>query len=124
MPRVMHFEISAEEPERAAKFYAEAFGWKVQKWESPMDYWMLITGDEGEPGINGGMMKKCDEHPMPGTVNTITVASVDEYVGKVEAAGGKIIVPKMAIPTIGYIAYFQDTEGNMFGLMEPDTSAK
>lgn len=123
MPRVMHFEIGADQPDRAAKFYADAFGWKIQKWEGPMDYWMIITGEESEPGINGGMMKRCDEHPMPGTVNTIVVPSVDEYLEKITAAGGKITVPKMPIPTVGYIAYCADTEGNMFGIMEPDMSA-
>ena len=122
MPRVVHFEINAVEPERAAKFYADAFGWKAKRWEGPMDYWMLMTGEEGEPGINGGMMTKCEESSA-GTVNTIAVTSVDEYVAKITAAGGKITVPKMAIPTVGYVAYFQDPEGNTFGIKEEDESA-
>jgi predicted enzyme related to lactoylglutathione lyase len=122
MPRVVHFEINAVEPDRAARFYADAFGWRARKWEGPMDYWMIITGEEGEPGINGGMMKKCEQSPA-GTVNTIAVPSVDEYVAKITAAGGKITVPKMAIPTVGYVAYFQDPEGNAFGIMEEDESA-
>jgi len=123
MPRVVHFEIGAEDPARAEKFYGDVFGWKMKKWEGPMDYWMVMTGDESEPGINGGMMKKCEEHPMAGTVNTIGVPSVDEYVAKITAAGGRITVPKMAIPTVGYLAYFQDTEGNAFAIMEEDESA-
>lgn len=122
MPRVVHFEIKAAEPERAAKFYADAFGWKSRKWEGPVDYWMLMTGEEGEPGINGGMVKPCEESPA-GTTNTIGVPSVDEYIDKITAAGGKITVPKMAIPTVGWLAYFQDTEGNTFGIMEEDESA-
>lgn len=122
MPRVVHFEINATEPDRAAKFYADAFGWRTKKWEGPMNYWMLMTGEEGEPGINGGMMTKCEEGPQ-GTINTIGVPSVDEYIDKITAAGGKITVPKMAIPTVGYLAYFTDTEGNTFGIMEEDESA-
>lgn len=122
MPRVVHFEINAVEPERAAKFYADAFGWKAKKWEGPMDYWMLMTGEEGEPGINGGMMTKC-EKSSAGTVNTIAVTSVDEYIDRITAAGGKVTVPKTAIPTVGYLAYFQDPEGNTFGIMEEDEAA-
>lgn len=124
MPRVVHFGVNAAEPDRAAKFYADVFGWKFQKWEGGVDYWMIKTGEEGEPGIDGGMMKKCDENPMAGTVNTIAVPSVDEYIEKIAAAGGKVTAPKMAIPTVGWLAYFEDTEGNTFGIMEEDESAK
>ena len=60
----------------------------------------------------------------PSTVNTIDVPSVDEFIKKVEASGGTIIRPKMAVPGVGYMAYFKDPEGNIFGLMENDESAK
>ena len=58
MPRVVHFEINADKPERAAAFYKKAFGWKVKKWDGPMPYWMVTTGEKGELGINGGIMNR------------------------------------------------------------------
>ena len=119
MPRVIHFEITADQPERAVKFYSNVFGWKIQKWEGPMDYWLVYTG-EG-PGIDGGLMKRMN--PSATTINTIGVPSVDEYLAKIEKNGGKAVVPKAAIPGIGWFAYCQDTEGNVFGIMQMDESA-
>lgn len=115
MPRVVHFEIPADNPERAAAFYKKAFGWKIEKWPGPMDYWMVNTGPDGAPGINGGLMKKGN---VSTTTNTIGVESVDNAVVAVTNAGGKQIMPKTPIPTVGYFAYCQDTEGNLFGVMQ------
>ncbi|HYG10225.1 MAG TPA: VOC family protein [Pyrinomonadaceae bacterium] len=125
MPRVIHFELSADDPERAVKFYDEVFGWKTQKWDGPQSYWLLETGDEGQPGINGGLMKRAD-NPLPpfSTINTIDVPSVDDYTQKIEERGGKVVMPKGAVQGIGYIAYCEDTEGNIFGIMQFDPSAK
>jgi predicted enzyme related to lactoylglutathione lyase len=120
MPRVVHFEISADDPERAVAFYTSVFGWSVTKWPGPKDYWLVKTG-EGTPGIDGGIFKRMG--PV-GHVNSIDVPSVDEYVAKVEAAGGKVAMPKMAIPGVGWLAYCQDTEGSIFGLHQPDRNAK
>lgn len=122
MPRVIRFEIPAENPERAAKFYREVFGWEIQKWAGPMDYWLAKTGAEGQPGINGGLMRR--EGPCTGPTNTIDVASVDAAVQTVQTKGGKLVIPKMAIPGIGYLAYCHDTEGNLFGMLQPDAGAK
>jgi predicted enzyme related to lactoylglutathione lyase len=121
MLRVTHFEISVDDPERAIKFYTDAFGWKVKKWEGPMDYWLITTGPKDQPGIDGGLMKR--EHPGASTTNTINVPSVDEFISKITEAGGKIVAPKQSIPGVGYFASCQDTEGNTFGIMEEDTSA-
>jgi hypothetical protein len=121
MSRVVHFEIPADDPERAIKFYEEAFGWTFEKWEGPMDYWLISTGPEDEPGIDGGLAPKQD--PETGVENTIDVASVDEAVAKVEAGGGKVIRPKSAVPGVGWLAYCEDTEGNRFGVMESDPEA-
>jgi predicted enzyme related to lactoylglutathione lyase len=125
MPRVIHFELSADDPERAVKFYDEVFGWKAQKWEGPQSYWLLTTGDEGQPGIDGGLMKRSD-NPLPSSsaTNTIDVPSVDEYAEKIKGSGGKVVMPKSALPGIGYLAYCEDTEGNIFGIMEFDPSVK
>ncbi len=119
---MVHFEISADQPERAAKFYSTVFGWEIQKWPGPQDYWLITTGKEGTVGIDGGLMKRM--HPSATTVNTIDVPSVDEFVTKVTQNGGKVIAPKMAIPGTGYLAYCQDTEGNTFGIMQANKSAK
>jgi predicted enzyme related to lactoylglutathione lyase len=121
MPRIVHFEIAADSPERAARFYSGVFGWKIQKWEGPVNYWLVTTG-EGEPGINGALKERPD--PAVSTVNTIEVPSLDEFLAKIKEYGGKVAMSKKAIPGIGYHAYCQDTEGNIFGVMEEDSSAQ
>lgn len=120
MPRVIHFDISADSPERAVKFYTEVFGWKIQKWEGPMDYWLVYTG-EG-PGIDGGLSRRMK--PSDAIMNTIGVPSVDEYIAKIEKSGGKVIMQKTAIPGVGWFANCQDTEGNDFGIMQEDSKAR
>jgi predicted enzyme related to lactoylglutathione lyase len=122
MPRVVHFEIDAKKPDRAIKFYEKVFSWKIKKWEGPVEYYLITTGKESEPGIDGGLSRRTESEPS--TVNTIDVPSVDEFIKKVEASGGTIIRPKMAVPGVGYMAYFKDPEGNIFGMMESDESAK
>ena len=120
MPRVSHFDIPADDPQRAQEFYKQVFDWKFEKWDGPMEYWMAVTGTE-EPGINGGLSKR-----MPGQMgmtNTIGVPSVDEYSKKITDKGGQLIVPKMPIPKVGWFAQCMDTEGNMFGIIEMDETA-
>ena len=119
MPRVVHFEINVEDVDRAIKFYSEVLGWKFEKWDGPMEYWMITTGSDDEPGINGGLTLK-------GTfdnLHTVMVSSVDEYISKVLANGGELAGPKMAIPGMGYLAYVKDPEGNLFGIMDRDENA-
>lgn len=122
MPRPIHFDLSADNPERAMSFYKEVFGWKFEKWNGPMEYWMVTTGDEKEPGINGGLTRK-GETGMP-NMNTVSVTSVDEFSKRIADKGGKILMPRMPIPGIGWFATCQDTEGNTFGIMQNDPSAK
>jgi predicted enzyme related to lactoylglutathione lyase len=121
MPRVVHFEISADDTQRACDFYTRVFGWGIQKWAGPEDYWLVNTGPTSEPGINGGMFKR---HGPVNYVNTIQVESVDDYVARVMQAGGEMALPKRAIPGVGWLAYCKDTEGNVFGLMQPDPGAR
>jgi predicted enzyme related to lactoylglutathione lyase len=122
MPRVIHFELPADNPERAADFYRTVFGWQIQKWEGPQDYWLVSTGPQDQPGINGGLLHR--PHPGAVTCNTIDVTSVDEAVASITKHGGKNVVPKMAIPGVGHLAYCTDTEGNVFGVMQADRNAK
>ena len=120
MPRVIHFEIPVDDADRAKSFYERAFGWRINRYGGPVDYWLIESGDGNEPGIDGALtLRSSAEH----TVNTISVPSFEEYLAKIEVAGGKAVSPKMTIPGVGYMAYCLDTEGNVFGIMESDESA-
>lgn len=122
MKRVIHFEVQADKPERAVEFYEKVFDWKFEKLEGPGEYWLITTGPEDQPGINGGLMRTSD---LPkGTINAIDVPSVDEFVKTVIENRGKVVTPKTTIPDLGYYAYCEDTEGNVFGIFENDPSAK
>lgn len=122
MNRINHFDISADNTGRAVKFYGTVFGWTAEKWNGPMEYWMVTTGPDSTPGINGGIAPR--QEPTDHMLLTIGVPSVDDFVANVKAAGGKPISPKMAIPGVGWYATCLDTEGNEFGLMQEDPKAK
>ena len=129
MPRVSHFEIHADNPERAIPFYAGLFGWQFQKWDGPMPYWLITTGPDSEPGINGGLMKRmgpppADMQAVNAYVCTTMVPNLDASVEKALATGGSMALPKMPIPGVGWLAYVKDTEGNILGMMQHDPAAK
>ena len=125
MPRPVHFEIHAAEPARAQSFYEHVFGWRFQRWgDNP--YWLVQTG-EG-PGIDGGMVPRQGPQPAPDAPVaafplTMDTADLDATLDAVVAAGGTVVVPRSALPGVGYTAYCKDTEGNIFGLMQSDKSA-
>ena len=121
MPRVVHFEIPADDPDRATKFYEKVFGWKISAWGGPIDYWLVTTGPDDQPGINGAIMRRTGQQA---TCNSIDVSSVDEFSKKIVEAGGKILRAKTAIPNVGYFAYCVDTEENVFGIMQEDATAR
>ncbi|MGE3908223.1 MAG: VOC family protein [Chloroflexota bacterium] len=125
MPRPVHFEFSVTDPERAQTFYSKIFGWTFQEYAADpnMKYWLVTTGPDGEPGINGGILVRQQGMPA-GTINTMGVPSVDAAVESITAAGGTIAMPKMAIPGMGWVAYGVDLDGNMFGVFELDDKAK
>jgi uncharacterized protein len=124
MNRVTHFEIYTDNPEKVQPFYRDVFAWKFQKFEGgPIEYRLVATGDEKEPGINGGLTRP-REGQSSGTINTVAVESLDRTINKIEQRGGKICVPKMAIPKVGWLAYAEDPAGNVFGIIEPDEKAK
>lgn len=116
MPRIVHFEIPADDPERAIEFYRKVFGWKIDKWEGPFDYWLVTTGEEGEPGINGAIMSREMGEMVK---NAIGVDSFHEYAQKIEEFGGKMLMEKQTIPGVGAMAAFEDTEGNISVIIEP-----
>ncbi len=117
MFRVVHFEISANDPEKVVSFYKNVFGWDINKWDGPQPYWMVNTGEEGD-GINGGIFQP--NEMFNGTVNTIEVPDVDEFTDKVKSNGGQVVVEKMPIPGVGYLAYCKDVEGTIFGICQFD----
>jgi predicted enzyme related to lactoylglutathione lyase len=121
MPRVIHFDIPAEDAGRAKAFYEKALGWTITKWDGPMDYWLISTGGDDEPGINGGLATR--GAPDEVVVITVGVDDVDAYVERVVGAGGSVVMPRRAIPGVGWLAYVKDTEGNVFGLMTGDANA-
>ena len=126
MPRVIHFEVHAENPDRAIKFYREVLGWEFNKWDGPIPYWLIKTGPDGQPGINGGLVQRrgaIDGQAVTAYVCTVDTPSVDEYVERAKTQGGSVALPKMPIPGVGWLAYCKDTEGNIFGLMQADPKA-
>ena len=114
-----HFEIPADDVERAKTFYGELFGWQMALVEGYDDYWMFQTGDERD--LSGGMMKR--QAPGQGPVYYVQVESVDDSAAKVEELGGKVIMPKSPVPGMGWFVHFADPEGNIFALWEDDASA-
>jgi predicted enzyme related to lactoylglutathione lyase len=119
MPRVNYFEMQAREPERAVEFYTKVFDWKIKKWDGPADYWLISTG-EGQ-GIDGGMAKG---ETGTGTILSIDVDSIDVYTKKITEAGGKALKSKHALPGSGWLAHFEDTEGNTFYIFQTDSGAE
>ncbi|MGC4054494.1 MAG: VOC family protein [Paludibaculum sp.] len=121
MARPVHFEIPADNTERAIAFYEKLFGWKFSLWPGPMQYWLITTGPAEERGIDGGMMQRM--HPGQGVVNTVDVKDLDASIATAVAGGGELTVPRMAIPGVGWLAYCKDPEGNLFGMMQADEKA-
>ncbi|GAA5170418.1 MULTISPECIES: VOC family protein [Amycolatopsis] len=126
MPRPVHFEIHASDPERAITFYKTVFDWSFERWGSNR-YWLISTGDG--PGIDGGLVPRqgpapVDDAPLNAYPNTMEVPELDLALRRVRQAGGGVVVPKTALPGIGWLAYCKDTEGNLFGLLENDPSAE
>jgi len=120
--KVVHFEIPAENVDRAKEFYKKAFGWKMDAVQG-MDYTMVQTsatdaqGTPKEPGsINGGMMIR--KAPIKNPVITIDVEDMEKALEEIKHLGGKIVVGKMPVGDMGFSAYFKDTEGNVVGLWQ------
>ena len=127
MSRVIHFEVHAENPERAVKFYSALFGWEFTKFPGPEEYWLIKTGPDDQRGIDGGLIRRrgvIDGQAVIAYVCTIDVSSVDKYAEKISENGGSIVVPKMPIPHVGWLTYAKDTEGNIFGIMQSDAQAR
>ena len=120
-----YFEIQADDPKRASHFYGDLFGWKFTKAEGlPVEYWRIETD-----GIRGGLLKRPAKSPPSeyGTnafVCSIEVTNFDKTAEKVAALGGKVAMPKFAVPGVCWQGYFLDTDNNVFGIFQPDKEAK
>jgi hypothetical protein len=123
MNRVIHFEIQADNIDRAKKFYEKVLGWKIEKYENKeksdmMDYWLIMTGEERTPGIDGGMYLRPADDKIYTYDCTIDVDDIDKAVEAVKANGGTITREKSELPGVGWFASAKDTEGNRFALMQ------
>ena len=126
MPKVVHFEIPAEDLDRAKNFYGSIFGWELQTMPMPGggEYTSVMTTPVDEQtqlptepgGINGGMMQRDERTSSP--VLTIDVEDIDGALKEIESGGGSTVTPRPAIPGMGAFAYFKDPEGNVLGLWE------
>ena len=127
MPRVISFEFYADDTNRAAHFYRQLFGWRITSFGGPTDYWSVLTGPDEQPGINGSLMRRV--HPIrsdagaTGYVCTVEVDNLDASFARALTLGGCEALPKTAVPGMGWLAYMKDTEGNVFGMLEPDVLA-
>jgi predicted enzyme related to lactoylglutathione lyase len=122
MPRPVHFEIHAADPDRAQRFYEQLFDWRFQLLPG-LDYRLIHTGEE-DGGINGGMLRRKGPSPQGeeaviAWICTVGVDDVDADIAKAEGLGGSVCLPKQEVPGYGWLVYIKDPEGNIFGMMQP-----
>jgi len=122
---VRHFAINADDMARARRFYERVFGWRFEAW-GPPNFFMITTGSEQDPGIIGSLQKRREliaGERINGYECSIAVGDVDAVAAAVVANGGRILVPRTLIPTVGYVIFFRDPEGNCAGAMQYDSTA-
>jgi uncharacterized protein len=122
---IMHFEIPADDVERAKTFYKKVFGWKFESYPTSPgeDEYFMVMAKDGENGINGGLMKR----KMPGQpfANYVTVDSIDHMLSAANASGARTALPKQEIGGgMGWIAAFLDPENNLIGLHQVGPNAQ
>jgi predicted enzyme related to lactoylglutathione lyase len=116
MNRPTYFEILGDDPRKLGEFYAEVFGWEVATWGGEeQSYFMVTTGAEGTPGINGGLMGR---HFKQNVINTHNVESLDAALERIKQAGGKLLHGPNEVPEVGMHCYCEDPQGNLFGILE------
>jgi len=121
-----HFAIHADDVNRARGFYEKVMGWQFTPW-GPPNFFLIKTGLDENPGVQGALQERreiVEGKPMFGFECTIGVASIDETIAAVEASGGKIVMPKFEIPTVGTLIFFEDTEGTVVGAMQYEEGAR
>ena len=119
---IVHFEIPADDVQKLSNFYSKLFGWKIEKMPGPVEYYGIETvpvnekGNLVRTGVNGGIMKR--QNPEHKPVNYVAVESVDDYAKKIAELGGRVLVPKMEVPGIGWWAMALDPDGNQFAILQ------
>jgi uncharacterized protein len=120
MPKVRFSEIAVHQSEGASSSHGDIFGWKVTRWAGEPGYWLMTSG-QGDPGFAG------DAAPPASPMETTTTAgggpTIDKLVATIISNGGEVVVPKVAVPGRGWLAYCQDSEGTVFGIVQADHSA-
>ena len=120
MAKTVHFEIPADDPQRASMLYHDALGWEISRFcDEP--YWLVRAGADDEPGANGALVAREDLHRNP--VVIAGVEDIDDVLSRVESCGGKVAQGKLPVPGMGWSAYVRDSEGNTIGLFQQDASA-
>jgi predicted enzyme related to lactoylglutathione lyase len=127
MGRPVHFEIHAADPQRSQDFYEQVFGWGFQRW-GEQEYWVITTGEDGTPGINGGLLPRQGAGPETGApvnsfVVTVGVDDLDRTLEDALKLGGEARMPRMPVPGVGWLAYIADPDGNLVGVLQPDEAA-
>ena len=123
MSRAVHFEIQASNPQVLIDYYSGLFGWSFNKWEGG-DYWLIHTGPEDKPGINGGLLPR--RGPVPDAIAAVNAFVITVDVDDIDSAlakAGNVVVPKTPVPGIGWLGYARDPDGNIFGMMQEDSEA-
>ena len=121
MSRPIHFELPVKDADRASAFYTSVFGWEVKGW-GDVPYWLVTSGPESEPGINGALIARSEAFAMP--VLVIGVDDIEAAMVAAEKAGATLAGGKNLVPGVGYSAYLDDPEGNRIGLFQADESVR
>ena len=121
MPKIVHFEIPVDDPQRAVAFYRDTLGWEISQFGDE-GYWLVRAGAEDEPGADGALVTRGDVHGSPVLVAAVT--DLDAALGRVQQGGGTLVQGKGPIPGVGWAAYVRDSEGNTIGLFQPDPAAQ
>jgi len=119
---ISFFAINADDVPRARKFYETVFGWSFEPW-GPPNFYVIHTGNGTQPSVEGGLQERRElarGQKMIGFECTIAVGNIDQTIRAIEAHGGRLAAPKAHIPTVGTVAYFFDTEGNVAGVIQQE----
>ncbi|MFA9431300.1 VOC family protein [Egicoccus sp. AB-alg2] len=120
MPRIVHFELPVDDPDRARAFYSSVFGWKLEGY-GDQPYWLATTGEETEPGIDGALTGRSELASAP--IVVIGVEDLDATVGDAVGHGAEQVQEKLPVPGMGWTAYLRDPEGNVVALWQSDEDA-
>jgi predicted enzyme related to lactoylglutathione lyase len=120
MPKIVHFEIPVDDPQRAVAFYHDTLGWEISRFgQEP--YWLVRAGEDEEAGADGALVRREELHQSP--VLIAGVADIDDVLSRARTCGGEVVQGKLPIPGMGWSAYIRDPEGNTIGFFQPDPNA-